>query len=498
MSLAQKIIKGVLWTGLSKMSMQGVLFIVTAILARLLSKNDFGVVGMAALITVAISLVNDRGLGTAVVQKKDLSEGHLSSLFWGGIAFGLMLFFTSVVASHPLRYFFANKLLQPVVIVLAFDFIVGSLGIVQKSLLTRQMDFKTLSIIETSAVVISGTVSIAIALLGGGVWSLVAQSLVRDVINVVLIWIYCPWRPRYHFSWPEFKELFGFSARVLGNDMAFYLVVNADITIVGKFLGAAVLGSYSLALNVVKLPVIRLSGVVSKVTFPAFSSVQDDLTRFKRGYAKSMAYISLITFPLLAVMALYAEEFILLFFGAKWSDMVLPLILLVPMAMLKSVGTIRGSVFMACGKPQIELWWNLGYLLPLAGCIYLGTYWGLVGAASAYTSLYVVTFPIIQSITNRQVGMSGREFMRALWPAASACAFMVAIASLARFALKWVGISGMVTIFSSGLLLCIVSYLVFLLGLHKQHLVELVTLFKIARDAKRAGSFGQMEEGELS
>ncbi len=467
MNLKQRTITGVLWTGMAKTSMQGVLFIVTAILARLLSKEDFGIVGMAALITVAISLVNDRGLGTAIVQKKQVTTNQLSSLFWGGLGFGILLFLLSFFGSFPLSAFFANQMVQPVVVVFALDFIIGSFGIVQKSLLTREMDFKKLSIIETASVLVSGVVSIAMALMKAGVWSLVAQTLVRDVVNVVLVWRYCHWRPTFFFSASEFREMFGFSAKVLANDLAYYFVVNADVTIVGKVLGAAVLGSYSLALNLVKLPITRLSGIVSKVAFPAFSSVQDDLSRFKRGYAQSMAYISLITFPILALLGLYADEFIQVVFGGKWSDMAIPLMLLVPMAMFKSVGTLRGSVLMACGKPQIELWWNLGYLPLLAGSVYLGTRWGLIGAAAAYTILYLSTFPIIQIITNRQVKMTLLEFCKALQPAGLASLVMILTGWLLRWLLLRIGLAYKLGILILGLSFGIGCYVAYLYVVHR-------------------------------
>jgi len=487
MSLARKTLRGVLWTGMAKFSMQGVLMVVTMILARLLSKDDFGLIGMAALITVALSLINDRGLGTAVVQRTEITPGHLSSLFWGGLLFGASLFAMSLAAAAPISRFYVNPRLEWVIIIFAFDFIVGAFGIVQKSLLTREMDFKKLSIIETASVLASGVISVAIALARGGVWSLVAQTLARDVINVILVWIYCPWRPRRHFSWKEFRELFGFSANVLGNDVAFYLMTNTDVTIIGKLLGSAALGSYSLALNLVKLPTTRLSGVVSKVMFPAFSAVQNDLATFKRAFAKTMSYIALLTFPLLAFVGLFARECVLVFFGAKWLDMVVPLMLLVPMAMLKSVGTIRGSVLMARGKPYIELWWNISYLLPLAGAVYWGTHYGLAGAAVGFSLFYLVTFPIIQTITNRQVGMSAGEFIRALWPASSACGLMALAALGLHLFFSAVGPQRPIERFFIGLVISSGTYAGAVWVFHRTTVEEILTLIKAKKTRPATG-----------
>lgn len=459
-SLKRKTVSGVLWTGMAKMSMQLMLFVVTMILARLLSKEDFGIVGMAAIITVAIGMVNDKGLGMSIVQKKDVRKSHLSTMFWGSLAFGAVLYIISFGASFPLAHFFRKEVVQPVVAVIALGFVIGSFGIVQKSLLTRDMAFKKLAIVEVIATLSAGGLAIAAALLGWGVWSLVINVLGRDFLAVILLWIVCPWRPAMHFSKTEFKEYLGFSSNVLANDGALYLITNADITIIGRVLGSAALGVYNLAFNLVKLPVTRLSGIVAKVVFPAFSSLQNDLNKFKAGYLKAIKYISLVTFPILAGLALFSREFILVVLGEKWLDMMWPLIILTPMAMLKSVGTIKGSVLMAVGRPDIELKWNLFYLVPLVGAVYVGTRFGLVGVATAYTVLYVLTFPIIQHITNRQISVSPFEFARALSKSLLATLLLVVVGLAARYLLKIVFTLPDVVVLLAGICIAGLAYIV--------------------------------------
>lgn len=413
-SLKRKTVSGVLWSGMSKIVMQLVLILVTAILAHKLSKDDFGIVGMAAIITVAIGMVNDKGLGMSIVQKKDMQASHLSTMFWGSVAFGALLYVVSFIASNPLAIFFRESIVQPVLAVIALGFVIGSFGIVQKSLLTRDMDFKKLAMVEVTATLLAGASAVGAAYLGLGVWSLVINVLARDFITVIMLWIVCDWRPSFHFSTSEFKEYLGFSGNVLANDGAIYLITNTDITIIGRVLGSAPLGVYNLALYLVKLPITRLSGIVAKVVFPAFSSLQNDLGKFKSGYLKAIKYIALLTFPILALLAVFSNEFIHVVLGEKWVDMAWPLIILTPMAMLKSVGTIKSSVLMAVGRPDIELKWNLVYLVPLAGAVYYGTRFGLIGVATAFTTLYVLTFPIIQQITNKQISVTFGEFSGSL------------------------------------------------------------------------------------
>jgi len=485
-SLRSKTIGGLVWTGASKVSMHLVLFIVNILLARILDKGDFGIAGMAMLVTLAISLVNDSGLGTSLVQRKEITENQKSTLFWGSLAFGLILFAVALLGSGPLAQFFRQPRAQAVFIVQALGFIIGSLGIVHKAQLVREMNFKRLSLIEMTSMAASGVVAVVLALSGAGVWSLVLNLLMRDTVVVLMVWRFSTWRPKLYFRWSTFRELFGFSAKVLGNDVAILLNTNADISLVGRYLGDQALGAYSLALNLVKLPVTQLSAVVTKVAFPACSAVQSDLPTFRRGFRTAITYISMITFPLLIGLGLFAREFILLFLGAKWLEMVWPLILLVPMAMLKSVGTIKGSVLKAVGRPEIEFWWNVIYLAPLAAAIYFGTRYGLVGVSAAFTTLYVLTFPIIQTLTNRQVQLTNYDFLIALKPAAASGLFMLAgglgFKALNSQVLHW----GALATFAAGVPLVALIYLAALWLLQRREVEPLLqVLFEMKQTRGR-------------
>ncbi|HPG40400.1 MAG TPA: MOP flippase family protein [bacterium] len=483
-SLRQKTVSGVFWTGLAKTSMQVMLLIVMFILARLLSEADFGIVAMAGIITIALGMVNEQGLGTAIIQKKSITNSQIVSVFWGSIAFGLLLFVLGVVAAFPVSRFYNEQLIRPVIIVLSGGFLIGAFGIVQKALLTKEMAFKKLAIIEMAGVTVSGIAAIIMALLKCGVWSLVMMALLRDLVTVILLWFYHQWRPTRHFSWREFKELLSFSANVLGNDIALYLVANADITIIGKMLGKVMLGYYSLAMNLVKIPVTRLTAIVGKVVYPAFSELQDNVQSFKNSYLRSITFISLITFPLLAGLCVFSHEFILVFLGEKWLPMSLPLILLAPMAMLKSVGSIRGSVFMACGKPQIGFIWNMLFLIPLIAGVIFGVRYGLNGAAAAYSIVYVITYPLIQHITNRLIDTTMVEFLHAMSISAYASVLMVFAGLAVKLVFAgWLS-NGNLLVLLIGVLISILVYYLSIRILKKSLLDEFVNLLKSIKSKK--------------
>jgi lipopolysaccharide exporter len=253
-----------------------------------------------------------------------------------------------------------------------------------------------------------------------------------------------------------------------------YANSNADVLLIGRLLGAAPLGFYSLALNMVKMPVQRLSGVVSKVAFPTFSAVQDDLPRFRTGFLKSIQFISVIIFPLLVGLMVLAPEIIEVLLGEKWLPMVLPLQILCPVGILKSVGTTRGSVLMACGRADIEFKWNLVYLVPLIAVIYFGAQYGLTGVAVGFTALYVLTFPVIQAITNAQIKLRAKEYIAALIPAGAASMLMALSVIVLRFFAYRIIELNKVIILISGVVCGALIYFIVLCILRRELMQELL------------------------
>ncbi len=466
-SLRRKALAGVAWTGLAKFSVQGLQFLLTVILARLLVPDDFGVIGMASIVTTAISMVNERGLTAALVQRQQLDERHLSSSFWASLVFGSVLFVGVFLAAPLVAGFFHKPVVRPVLVVMAFGFIIGAFGLVQKALLTRHLDFRKLAILEIVSVTSSGVVSVVLALLGFGVWSLVWGSVLTQLVQTTLLWIFVPWRPHVLFDWREFKGLLTFGANVLGTNVAVYVNTNVDYVVVGRTLGSEPLGYYTIAFNMVTLPVYRLAGIVSKVAFPTFSRVQHDLARFRQGYLEAIHYISMAIFPLLTGLMIFAPEFVQVVLGPKWLPATVPIQVLSIMALLKSVGTTKGAVLLARGRADIELKWNLAYLGPFVAALIVGTHWGLVGVAVAYVVVYTLAFPIIQGITNRSIALSWRDFFRALATPFAASLGLAVVSLLWKF---WIGpvlAAGPVPLLIGGTLLGSAAYFGLLFKLEK-------------------------------
>jgi O-antigen/teichoic acid export membrane protein len=425
-SLGRRAISGFAWSGLSQTAVQLIQFALTIALARILFPEDFGLVGMAAVFTEAIGKLSGLALAPAVIQRKKLLEEHLSTSFWTGIVSGVFLFLCGIIAAKPLAAFYGREIIAPITILSSAGFIAGSIGNIHRALLTRELSFKKLTLSEIAATISSALVSILLALLGYGPFSLVLGALAGTATSSIIMWFLHPWKPKLAFSRDAFMDLFGYSKNVLGNDLVNHLGANVDYILVGRFLGAHLLGIYTLAYRLVTLPLTKVSGVITKVTFPTFSLIQDDDRRLQDAYLRTVRLLALISLPALALLGVTARDMISVTFGEKWLESVTAVRVLIFVGMLKSVGTLVGSVVLAKGRPDLEFKWNL-VLLPLLGAgIYLSLPYGIEGVSVAYLIIYSCVFPVIIRLTNSTIGLEDLKYYRSWVPAAVTSTVMIA------------------------------------------------------------------------
>ena len=408
---------GILWTGISRLSTQLFRFVIIVILARLLTPEDFGIVGLASIFLGFITTINELGLSAAIVQRKEIDELHLSTSFWASVIAGITLFIVVILASPFVADFFQEDIVQPILIVSAIGLIIGSFIVVHQALLEKNLKFKKLAIAEVCAAVVSGIVSVSLAISGYGVWSLVFGGLFGGFISVIILWKIVAWRPSLRFSFARFKELFGFGSHVMGSRILNYIGSNMDYLVVGKLLGTSALGYYSFAYHLITFPLHKISMMVTRVTFPAFSTIQDDNETLRSGYLKVVQYISVITFPMLAGMIVVAPDFVVVVYGAKWAPMILPLQILCLAGAIGSVGHTVGTILLSKGRADIQFKWNIFTAIVLPIAVILGANYGIAGVAAAITVMTVLLFPFIQMITNKLIDLSMFSYFKAIYPA---------------------------------------------------------------------------------
>ncbi len=387
MTLSSRTVSGIKWTSVSQFGRQIVQWGTTLVLVRLLSPSDFGLVGMAIVITGFVTLFKDLGTSAAVIQKKDISEETLSSIFWlnAGIGFLAMLIIWSL--SFCIGLFYHEPRVVPILRVLCLTFFFSGLGVVHQSLFEKKLAFNRLALFEIVSTLAGAIVAIGFALKGYSVWSLVYQTLVSTIMMTSLLWLFSSWKPRWIFARQHMSMIRDFSLNLTGFNLFSYLARNMDNFLIGRFLGAEALGYYALAYRIMFYPIQSVYSVVGRVLLPLYSEIQDDLERFRRVYLKIAHTIAMITFPAMIALMVLARPLVLAVFGPRWTPMIGLLMILAPVGLIQSIGTTVGIIYQAKGRTDWLFRWGLFAGIVTIFAFILGLNWGVLGVATAYTTV---------------------------------------------------------------------------------------------------------------
>lgn len=429
--LRSRTVAGLGWSGASQLLRQAINFGIGVLLARLLTPDDFGLLGMVMVFTGFVQVFTELGLGSAIIQKPDLEEKHRSTVFWVNLLAGLLLTLLVAALAPLLASFYSEPALVDITIVIAFNFLLGSIGIVQRALLRKEMNFRRLFLVDVAAAIVAGAIAIVMALTGYGVWSLVARLLMSTIVSGVMLWALTQWKPKPLFDFGGLKELLGFSSNLLGFSAINYWIRNFDNLLVGRVIGPSALGIYTRAYGLMLLPLNQVSSVVSQVMFPALSSIQDDFARIRRVYLRANRSIALITFPLMVGLFVVADSFILAVYGEQWAEVIPILRVFCLVGLMQSVGTTVGWIYTSQGRTDLMFRWGLlsGIVRGLAFLI--GIRWGVFGVAVAYAASGILLWYPSWAIPGRLVNLSVSAIVTSLsgiFIVASAMGFVVALA----------------------------------------------------------------------
>lgn len=477
MSLKQSAVSGVRWSSVAQIVRQIMQFLTTAVLARLLSPSDFGLVGMATVITGFIGIFNDLGTSSAIIQRKQISDSLVSTIFWVNVIIGILASLILLVCAPLVAIFYREPRVTEVLMVLALTFIISGFSIAHKAILEKKIAFRILAKIEIISVILGSITGISSAFLGLGVWSLVVQTLVFVSSTSILLWLTSQWKPQFVFCLSDLREVSSYSLNLTGFSVFNYFVRNADYILIGRFLGSQDLGYYTLAYRLMLYPLQNVSSVIGRVMFPVLSQVQDDNVKFRSVYLKAIATISLIVFPLMTGFCVLAEPFILVVFGQQWRPVIILLIILSPLGMIQSLATTVGHIYNAKGRTGWLFIWGIvtGFLAIIAFII--GLHWGIIGVASAYAIYYIflVSYPCF-AIPFRLIELPMSEFgLLILRPLVASLLMSIAILGIkillpATLASIW--------ILAILVLVGIISYLFASWWINRQQLLELLKFIK--------------------
>jgi len=486
-----------MWTASSQVARQILQVGVTAVLARRLVPDDFGLIGMAAVTLAFVAPLNELGMGSALVQKRDLTPAHAAAVFWSQLAIAGLGAVILAACAPWIAFFFHREDLTPLLRWMCLNLPLGAMAAAPQALLLRALRFRALAGVETMSLAGGGLVGAAMALSGMGVWSLVGQSLAGTAITTAMLVPLSRFNPFPREARPgmaHIKELSGFSAPLTAYQLLNYASRNLDDILIGRMLGAGALGYYSMAYRVMMYPLQKVSGVVGRVSFPAFASMQDDLPRIRRGYLKAVEYIALITFPMMAGVMVTAPELTRVLFGPGWAP-VAPLILVLSLAgMTGSIGTTVGSILLSKGRSDLMLKWEIAASVCYTIAIVTGLRWGLMGVACCYTLTSLALWPVSHVIANRLIGLRMADFFRALaGPALLAGAVALPLIAM-RLAWAPAPGPGQGAFLAVGVLLAAATYALAALTGHPAALSEALSL---GRDTL-LGAWGPRRDGETS
>ena len=321
-SLQHKTVSALLWSFLQTAVQKGLQFVIGIILARLLFPEQFGLIGMLALFMAVIQAFLDSGFGAALIQKREVTKTDTCSVFYFNILVGLVAACLLSLAAPWIADFYNQPILTPLTRALSLTCVINSFGIIQQTLLTKQLDFKIQTKVGLIAGSLSGTVGITLAMLDFGVWSLVVQHVSAAFVSVVCLWVFSPWRPALIFSFKALGNMFGFGSRLLLSSVLNQIFDNIYLVVIGKLFSATDLGYFARAKSLNDIPSQSLSEMAGRVMFPVFSTIQDDPVRLKVGFKKALIFLGLVNFPMMIGLAVVAHPLVLVLLTDKWAPCV--------------------------------------------------------------------------------------------------------------------------------------------------------------------------------
>lgn len=317
-SLKSKTVKGTIWSSLERFSVQGIQFVVMIIMARILTPADYGLVGMLAIfIAVSQSLI-DSGFSQALIRKQDRTEIDNSTVFYFNIGVGAVLYAIMWICAPLIADFYNESILIPLTRAISLGFVFNSLTVVQRALLTINLDFKTQAKASLIGAVLSGGVGIWMAYHGFGVWAIVCQQLTNLGLIAICLWLFSKWKPIRAYSWYSFRVLFSFGSKLLASGLIDTIYRNLYLIVIGKVFKASDLGYYTRAHQFSDFASSNITGIFQRVSYPVLCTIQDDDVRLADVYRRLLKTSAFIIFPLMVGLAAVAKPFIVSILTEKW------------------------------------------------------------------------------------------------------------------------------------------------------------------------------------
>ena len=377
--------------------------VATVILARLLTPEDYGLIGMVGVITGFISIFKDLGLASATIQKSDLNDRQISTLFWINVAFSLgTLVITAALAPLVARFYSEPRLLL-ITVAYSVGFLLGGVAVQHEALLKRRMRFLAIASVELVSLLVGIVIAVSLAWRGFRYWALIISQLCQSLVYAIGVWTACRWIPSLPSRHSGVRSMLAFGRNLTGFSVVNYFARNLDNLLIGRFWGSQQLGLYARAYQLLMLPLEQINTPIVSVAMPALSRLIDDPERYRAAYLRLLEKIALLTMPLMAFMIVTSDWLVLMLLGPKWSG-VTPIFALLGIAgLFQPILSTGGVLYLTQARSHHMFQWGLIASSIIVATFFIGLPWGAIGVAMAYSA----AFPLV--LTPLAFWFIGRE-----------------------------------------------------------------------------------------
>ncbi|MBD2007131.1 lipopolysaccharide biosynthesis protein [Trichocoleus sp. FACHB-40] len=389
----------------------------TVLLARLLTPQDYGLVGMVATVTGLVGLFKDMGLSTATVQKAEINHAQISTLFWLNVVFSIATMLITAAIAPLIAWFYGEPRLIWITLVSAIGFIFGGLTVQHQALLNRQMRFGALAIIDIVSMLIGVATAIVLALNGAGYWALVLMPLAMGMSSALGVWVMCGWRPGLPVRHSGVSSMLAFGANLTGFGIINYFARNLDNLLIGRYWGAQQLGLYSKAYALLLLPINQINAPIASVALPTLSRLVDSPDRYRQAYLRIVEKLLMLTMPIMVFMIATSDWLVQLLLGSQWGETSRIFALLGIAGLIQPLANSTGWLFMSQDRAHDMFKWGfIGGTTAIVSFV-AGLPWGAAGVAASYSLVWIcVCMPLLFWFVGRTGPVRTIDFYRVLAP----------------------------------------------------------------------------------
>jgi O-antigen/teichoic acid export membrane protein len=432
MSIKAEVLNALRWSAAGRLAGQLGNWAITIYVIRILNPADYGLMGMATLLTGFAMLVNELGMMPGLIQSRKVDDHLIRQLFGFVIASTLIMFCLLFLAAPALSAFFDEPRLTPVTRVLAVAMVIGGASAVPNALLERDLRFRGVSVVEFSSVILGSATTLVLAIAGFGVWSLVVCNIVSNTVKTIGILIISRFRLLPIFRLRGLRSIFVFGANVTGQRVLWYLYSSVDYALIGKLLGDQALGVYSVALQLATLPVSKVFSILNRVAFPAYARLQHNNRQATDYFVTSVRLSWFVFCPMLWGMSSVSNEFVEVFMGRNWEGAGVVLALVPLIVPFRVISLLMTPLMDGLGRPDIGLRNHLTFTIVISLAVPIGTFWGLTGVCIALIISSILALAINFRRSLGVLELRAETLFGAVAPTASAGAVMYASVWFAR------------------------------------------------------------------